>query len=92
MQGAVNRYTVHGRPRGTLSGVGWEWFSALARQAQKFVLYDEDQVGMLKNGGRHRCSVTDSAVEYDWGTVGGNQSRASGLARADFAETDWVHA
>jgi hypothetical protein len=38
--------------------------------------------------------VSDSAAEYDRGTVGRKpESRVEqSAARADFAETDWVHA
>lgn len=90
MQGAVNRYTVTAVSGDALGG--WlEWFSALARQAQKFVLYDEDQVGILKVV-VDTVIVTDSAVEYDWGTVDRKPESRVDRARADFAETDWVHA
>jgi hypothetical protein len=90
MQGAVNRYTVTAVSGDALGG--WlEWFSALARQAQKFVLYDEDQVGMLKTVAE-TVVVSDSREEYDWGTTDRKPESRVGLARADFAETDWVHA
>ena len=89
VQGAVNRYQVTAVSGDALGG--WlEWFSALARQAQKFVLYDEDQVGILKSAAE-TVLVTDSAAEYDRGTVGRKPESRVGLARADFAETDWVH-
>jgi hypothetical protein len=90
VQGAVNRYQVTAVSGDALGG--WlEWFSALARQAQKFVLYDEDQVMMLKIV-TETVRVSDSAAEYDRGTVGRKPESRVGLARADFAETDWVHA
>jgi hypothetical protein len=90
VQGAVNRYQVTAVSGDALGG--WlEWFSALARQAQKFVLYDEDQVMMLKIV-TETVRVSDSAAEYDRGTVDRKPESRVGLARADFAETDWVHA
>ena len=90
VQGAVNRYQVTAVSGDALGG--WlEWFSALARQAQKFVLYDEDQVTMLKLAS-DSVLVSDSATEYDHGTVDRMPESRVGLARADFAETDWVHA
>jgi hypothetical protein len=90
VQGAVNRYQVTAVSGDALGG--WlEWFSALARQAQKFVLYDEDQVGMLKTAA-DSVLVSDSATEYDHGTVDRMPESRVGLARADFSETDWVHA
>jgi len=90
MQGAVNRYTVTAVSGDALGG--WlEWFSALARQAQKFVLYDEDQVGMLKTV-TDTVRVSDHAEEYDQGTTDRKPESRVDRARADFAETDWVHA
>ena len=90
VQGAVNRYTVTAVSGDALGG--WlEWFSALARQAQKFVLYDEDQVGMLKTV-TDTVRVSDHAEEYDQGTTDRKPESRVDRARADFAETDWVHA
>ena len=90
MQGAVNRYTVTAVSGDALGG--WlEWFSALARQAQKFVLYDEDQVGMLKTAAE-TVIISDAAAEYDWGTAARKPESRVDRAHADFAETDWVHA
>lgn len=89
MQGAVNRYTVTAVSGDALGG--WlEWFSALARQAQKFVLYDEDQVGMLKTAAE-TVIISDAAAEYDWGTAARKPESRVGLAHVDFSETDWVH-
>ena len=88
MQGAVNRYTVTAVSGDALGG--WlEFFSALARQAQKFVLYDEDQVGMLKVV-VDTVIVTDSAVEYDWGTVNRKPESRTNKAQTNFSETNWV--
>jgi hypothetical protein len=90
MQGAVNRYTVTAVSGDALGG--WlEWFSALARQAQKFVLYDEDQVGMLKMAA-DTVLVTDSAEEFDWGTVDRKPESRTNKAQTNFSETNWVHA
>jgi hypothetical protein len=77
VQGAVNRYQVTAVSGDALGG--WlEWFSALARQAQKFVLYDEDQVMMLKIV-TDTVRVSDHAAESMIGArLTGNQSRASG--------------
>ena len=89
VQGTINRYRVTAVSGDALGG--WlEWFSALARQAQKFVLYDEDQVTMLKLAS-DSVLVSDSATEYDHGTVDRMPESRVGLARADFSETDWVH-
>ena len=89
VQGSVNRYQVTAVSGDALGG--WlEFFSALARQAQKFVLYDEDQVGMLKTAA-DTVLVMDSAAEYDWGTVNRKPESRVDRAHADFAETDWVH-
>jgi len=84
------RYQVTRSPATRLAA-GWNGSPALARQAQKFVLYDEDQVMMLKIV-TETVRVSDSAAEYDRGTVGRKPESRVGLARADFAETDWVHA
>jgi len=90
MQGAVNRYTVTAVSGDALGG--WlEWFSALARQAQKFVLYDEDRVEILKTAAE-TVIISDAAAEYDWGTAARKPESRVARAHADFAETDWVHA
>jgi len=64
---AVNRYRVSAVSGDALGG--WlEWFSALARQAQKFVLYDEDQVSMLREI-TDTVRVYDISIEVPLGTV-----------------------
>jgi hypothetical protein len=89
IQGTLNRYQVTAVSGDALGG--WlDWFTALARQAQKFVLYDEDQVLMLKVVA-DSVRVLDQAVEFDWGTVDRKPESRVGFARADFSETDWVH-
>lgn len=96
IQGTINRYQVTAVSGDALGG--WlDWFTALARQAQKFVLYDEDQVLMLKVVA-DSVIVSDQAMEFDWGTVDRKpESRCGGLhepkpaAQVDFSETDWVH-
>jgi hypothetical protein len=58
LQGRINRYRVSAVSGDALGG--WlEWFSALARQAQKFVLYDEDQVIDAEESRRRRSVVSD---------------------------------
>jgi len=74
MQGAVT--VIRSRPSRGRSR-GWlEWFSALARQAQKFVLYDEDRVEILKTAAE-TVIISDAAAEYDWAPPPGNQSLGS---------------
>jgi len=82
---AVNRYQVTRvsgdalrRLAGMVLGVG-------ATGARNSVLYDEDQVMMLKIV-TETVRVSDSAAEYDRGTVGRKPESRVGLARADFAE------
>jgi len=89
VQGAVNRYQVAGVSGDALGG--WlDWFTALARQTQRFVLYDEDQVGLLKTA-EETVLVTDAAIEYDWGTVGRKPESRTNKAQTNFSETNWVH-
>jgi len=89
LQGRINRYTVTAVSGDALGG--WlEWFSALARQAQKFVLYDEDQVSMLREI-TDTVRVYDISLEYPWGTVDRIPESRVGNACVGFSETDWVH-
>ncbi len=89
VQGAVNRYTVTAVSGDALGG--WlEWFSALARQAQKFVLYDEDQVSMLREI-TDTVRVYDISLEYQLGTVDRIPESRVDNACVGFSETDWVH-
>ena len=89
VQGAVNRYRVSAVSGDALGG--WlEWFSALARQAQKFVLYDEDQVSMLREI-TDTVRVYDISIEVPLGTVDRIPESRVEKACVGFSETDWVH-
>jgi hypothetical protein len=95
---SVNMRDVQGRDQpvsvSAVSGDalgGWlEWFSALARQAQKFVLYDEDQVSMLREI-TDTVRVYDISMEYQLGTVDRIPESRVENACVGFSETDWVH-
>jgi len=89
LQGRINRYQVSAVSGDALGG--WlEWFSALARQAQKFVLYDEDQVSMLREI-TDTVRVYDISLEYPLGTVDRKPESRVENACVGFSETDWVH-
>jgi hypothetical protein len=89
LQGRINRYRVSAVSGDALGG--WlEWFSALARQAQKFVLYDEDQVSMLREI-TDTVRVYDISMEYQLGTVDRIPESRVENACVGFSETDWVH-
>ena len=89
LQGRINRYRVSAVSGDALGG--WlEWFSALARQAQKFVLYDEDQVSMLREI-TDTVRVYDISMEYLLGTVDRIPESRVENACVGFSETDWVH-
>ena len=89
LQGRINRYQVSAVSGDALGG--WlEWFSALARQAQKFVLYDEDQVSMLREI-TDTVRVYDISMELPLGTVDRKPESRVDNACVGFSETDWVH-
>ena len=89
LQGRINRYQVSAVSGDALGG--WlEWFSALARQAQKFVLYDEDQVSMLREI-TDTVRVYDISLEEPLGTVDRKPESRVDNACVGFSETDWVH-
>ncbi|HHY08301.1 MAG TPA: hypothetical protein GX530_07225, partial [Corynebacteriales bacterium] len=89
LQGRINRYRVSAVSGDALGG--WlEWFSALARQAQKFVLYDEDQVSMLREI-TDTVRVYDISIEVPLGTVDRIPESRVEKACVGFSETDWVH-
>ena len=89
LQGRINRYQVSAVSGDALGG--WlEWFSALARQAQKFVLYDEDQVSMLREI-TDTVRVYDISLEDPLGTVDRMPESRVENACVGFSETDWVH-
>jgi len=89
LQGRINRYQVSAVSGDALGG--WlEWFSALARQAQKFVLYDEDQVSMLREI-TDTVRVYDISLEEPLGTVDRKPESRVENACVGFSETDWVH-
>jgi len=89
LQGRINRYQVSAVSGDALGG--WlEWFSALARQAQKFVLYDEDQVSMLREI-TDTVRVYDISIEEPLGTVDRKPESRVDNACVGFSETDWVH-
>ena len=89
LQGRINRYQVSAVSGDALGG--WlEWFSALARQAQKFVLYDEDQVSMLREI-TDTVRVYDISIEDPLGTVDRKPESRVENACVGFSETDWVH-
>jgi len=86
LQGRINRYQVSAVSGDALGG--WlEWFSALARQAQKFVLYDEDQVSMLREI-TDTVRVYDISLEEPLGTVDRKPESRVDNACVGFSETD----
>lgn len=83
--GRINRYKINAVSGEALGG--WlDFFNSLARQSQNLRLYDDEQVGILRENAE-TINVSDAA-ETD--NTGKPESRTD-LARADFGETDWVH-
>jgi hypothetical protein len=83
--GALTWYSIEAVSGDALGG--WlDFFTALSRQAQKFVLFPEEQVTVGEELDE-TVLVSDAVVMSDSGMP---ESRTD-LAHTDFSELDWVH-
>ena len=83
--GALTWYSIEAVSGDALGG--WlDFFTALSRQAQKFVLFPEERVTVGEEMDE-TILVSDAVIMSDSGMP---ESRTD-LARTDFSELDWVH-